>query len=87
MTPSKLSNLAEMAHDHVNFQASMMSAGLSGVANLDKEVNFPDAADPTKVTGKVSLRHMMLYNYMLSLKTGTPYLWRYTRLRQWRRWK
>lgn len=63
LTPSELTNLVEMARDHVNFQASMQSNVLTGTTSLDKEFLFYDAVDKTKVAGRVSLRHI-LYNYV-----------------------
>jgi hypothetical protein len=52
-----------MAREHVNFNATMTSNVLTEIEDLNKSFPFRDTADPDKVAGKVTLRHL-LYNYV-----------------------
>jgi hypothetical protein len=63
LLPGELQKLYGMAREHVNFNATMTSNVLIGIEDLDKTFQFRDAADPDKVAGEVSLRHL-LYNYV-----------------------
>jgi hypothetical protein len=63
LLPGELQKLYGMARGHVNFNATMTSNVLIGIEDLNKSYSFRDAADPDKVAGEVSLRHL-LYNYV-----------------------
>jgi hypothetical protein len=60
--------LKSFTKHHVNFHASMTTVGLPGIWDLDEEVAFYKASDPTEVAGHVSMRSI-LYS-MLKMGDG-----------------
>jgi hypothetical protein len=63
LLPGELVALSAMAREHVNFQGSMTSNVLSGIDNLNKSFEYRSAADPERVEGEITLRHL-LYKYV-----------------------
>ena len=58
-----LASLASYVRQHINYHASMRSDGLTGIINLDKEVNFSAVSDALQVAGTMSLRYV-LYRFI-----------------------
>eukprot|EP00956_Cyclotella_meneghiniana_P026377 scaffold56791_cov61-Cyclotella_meneghiniana.AAC.5 len=57
-----LAAMASCSRMHVNYQGNTRMDGIRGILNVDKPVNFYSVANPTKLMGRITLRHI-LYKY------------------------
>ena len=57
-----LAAMASCSRMHINYQGNTRMDGIRGILNVDKPVNFYSVTDPTKLVGRITLRHI-LYKY------------------------
>ena len=55
----------------MNYHASYKGTGLTGIVNLDKQVQIPSVADNTKVAGHTILRQVLYSSYFVT--KGCPF--------------